>query len=138
LSLLESRATTNRLSEETKDEIMDMVQECRRYVYQRYREEAIRFVPAAANPTARLSPEPTPPLPSNTSSSDNDNGNSNDGNATQQTPSKEDVLDLFDFDPVEFQGIFENNMLDSDFFTFDNMDPKQTKCYCIGLCTCPH
>jgi hypothetical protein len=142
LGLLESRASTNQLSGEIKDEIMDIVQECCRFVYQQYQQDAIEIVPAAADSTERLSSRRLPLL-SNNSSSDNSNesgiANGNDiGYVTQLGPSRTHTLDLSDFDADEFQRIFgDNSMLGSEYFAFNYMDPKQKACYCPGSCSCP-
>jgi hypothetical protein len=135
LGLLESRANINQLSEEIRDEIIDIVQECRRFIYQQYRQDAIQKAPAATDSIAPLG-SPHLHLPScssrsnigneNTNSNSNENSSSNGNgngksNPKQPTLFLEDAIDLFD--PDEFQRIFEDNgMLYSDDFVFDHID----------------
>jgi hypothetical protein len=136
---------------------VDLVQECRLFVYHQYRQEVIQSAPAAPDSAERLNSR-CPPLLSNNSSSDigyvngyrnsngNNNGNGNEtgngnghSNATQPTTSQEDIPDLFDFDPSEFQRIFgDDGMLDFEYFASNHVDPKQARCYCTGPCLCPN
>jgi hypothetical protein len=134
LGLLESRANINQLSEEIKDEIIDIVQECRRFVYQQYRQDAIQRAPAADLMAPLGSPRLHLPSSSSRSDIDNENSNSNSNensnsygngngksNLKQPTLSLEGGIDLFD--PDEFQRIFEDNsMLDLGDFVFDHVD----------------
>jgi hypothetical protein len=128
LELLESRASTNQLKEEVKEEIVDMVQECNRFVYRQYRRSTQSEPAIAASHSSEV-----PPLPSSICQSGN-------GNATLPTPAQADIIisDLFDFDPYEFKNIFDDsNPLDPDCVVVSNIASSQTMCYCLDSCLCP-
>lgn len=58
LWMLETRASTNRLTEDIRNDLVDIVQECRIYVYRQYLQEARQNLPAALNINAAPSSAP--------------------------------------------------------------------------------
>jgi hypothetical protein len=130
LGLLESRASTNQLTEEIKNEIVDLVQECRRFVYRRYcqsnRASSVTFDLAAS-----LDSEILPPA-SNTSYGSDD---SVPRLALIQGDSPS--ADLMEADD-DFRGLFEANGGPS-IHHFSVSDPllSQIPCYCLESCSCP-
>ena len=135
LGLLENRASTNRLTQETKDELVDMVQECRRFVYRQFRRSETQNTP----PPPILSTVLENVIPNSRSSiSQDDNVISTEATQVQAGTLHCSDFDSADFDPEDFQSIFLNqSTLDWDPFGINNIISSQKQCYCITSCSCP-
>jgi hypothetical protein len=130
LELLESRASTNRLTEETKDELVDMIRECRRFVYRQFRQRETQNTPPPPISVAGFN-NTNPILRSNISQDTS-------VNSIETTTFQTGILRCTDFDPDEFQSIFlDQSTLDWDPFEINNISKSQKQCYCIAPCSCP-
>jgi len=129
--MLETRASTNRLTEDIRNDLVDIVQECRIYVYRQYLQEARQNIPAALDTNIAPSTYP-PPLSSDDSRNDYIN--------LEVPPQPQaDFEDPFNNNPEDFESIFRNDLdasLNSGFYYPGIGLISQSQCFCLGPCSC--
>lgn len=100
LRMLENRASTNRLTAEIRNDLVDIVQECRTYIYRRYHQEAMN------NALGTLATNRQPKAaPSSLRFADSQTGNTTSEASSQP---QADFGVPMDHDPDVFESIFEN------------------------------
>lgn len=131
LRMLENRASTNGLTAEIRNDLLEIVQECQIYIYRRYLQEAMQNPPAAVDPDLPFSVVP----PSQPSSHDPSDGTSHE----VPRPSSAIIDDFYELDPDNLESIFQEdleNTLNSWAANYAPAAVPQSYCSCDGPCFC--
>jgi hypothetical protein len=129
--MLENRASTNRLTAEIRNDLVDIVQECRTYIYRRYHQEAMN------NALGTLATNRQPKAaPSSLRFADSQTGNTTSEASSQP---QADVGVPMDHDPDVFESIFENEFqatLEAGYYDPNHALLGQSQCFCVDPCSC--
>jgi hypothetical protein len=131
LRLLENRVSTNRLTAELQNDLLEIVQECRIYVYRQYLQEATRNSQAPIDPDLSVS-DVVPSQPSI---------NELNGHANHETSQavQDFANDGYGNDPDNLESIFQENFDNTVHSWNGSYAPphlRQRQSLCDGPCFC--